>query len=243
MKAREAKPNDPSVYTTISGLLQPPGGLPEDDRGAQQGGRARAQQPAGLPARRDLLLGEGSKDHRLSDAQKKEYIEQGLENVEQGAAAESQLRRRADLQGPAVPPAGAGREGPERAAEAAGRRNGAPEAGDRDAEEDRGLLALGRTAATALSASDVSQAAGIPGGLLLVRRQPRLWPAAELRPAPHGALRGRSPGPHGRGQARTGERPCLGCAVCRDGVRCDKRKGRTREGPPFCVSPLRETAG
>ncbi len=103
MKAKEVKPNDPLVYTTISGFYNRQGDFPEDHRGAEHRRRARTEEPSGLPAARDLLLGEGLQGSPPDVSAAEGIHREGAGGDRQGAGAQSRLRRRVDLQEPAAP--------------------------------------------------------------------------------------------------------------------------------------------
>ena len=150
------------VYTDNCRLLQPPGRLREDDRSLEQGGRAGAQQPEGYQLVATYYWEKASKDHRLTDAEKKDYIEQGLDNVNKALQLNPELRRCAGLQGPALPPAGACREGQGEAEAAARRSRRAAEAGDRAAQEDRGILTPGSSSTRVKGPSAAMRPAFLP---------------------------------------------------------------------------------
>ena len=80
-KAREAKPDDPSVYTTISAFYNRQGDFPKTIEALNKAAALAPNNPQGYQLVATYYWEKTSKDHRLSDAQKKEYIEKGLENV------------------------------------------------------------------------------------------------------------------------------------------------------------------
>jgi tetratricopeptide (TPR) repeat protein len=80
-KARDAKPDDPSVYTTISAFYNRQGDFPKTIEALNKAAALAPNNPQGYQLVATYYWEKTSKDHRLSDAQKKEYIEKGLENV------------------------------------------------------------------------------------------------------------------------------------------------------------------
>jgi tetratricopeptide (TPR) repeat protein len=80
-KARDAKPDDPSVYTTISAFYNRQGDFPKTIEALNKAAALAPNNPQGYQLVATYYWEKTSKDHRLSDAQKKDYINQGLENV------------------------------------------------------------------------------------------------------------------------------------------------------------------
>jgi tetratricopeptide (TPR) repeat protein len=81
MKARDAKPTDPAVYTAISGFYNRQGDFPKTIEALNKAASLAPDNPQGYQLVATYYWEKASKDHRLTDAQKKEYITQGLENV------------------------------------------------------------------------------------------------------------------------------------------------------------------
>lgn len=81
LKARDAKPNDPLVYTTLSGFYNRQGDFPKTIEALNKAASLAPENPQGYQLVATYYWEKASKDHRLTDAQKKEYIEQGLQNV------------------------------------------------------------------------------------------------------------------------------------------------------------------
>lgn len=81
MKAREAKPNEPTVYTTISGFYNRQGDFPKTIEALNKAASLAPSNPQGYQLVATYYWEKASKDHRLTDAQKMDYITQGLENV------------------------------------------------------------------------------------------------------------------------------------------------------------------
>lgn len=81
LKARDAKPNDPLVYTTISGFYNRQGDFPKTIEALNKAASLAPNNPQGYQLVATYYWEKASKDHRLTDAQKKDYIEQGLQNV------------------------------------------------------------------------------------------------------------------------------------------------------------------
>ena len=59
MKAREAKPNDPVVYTTMAGFYNRQGDFTKTMEALHKAAELDPKNPQGYQMRRDLLLGEG----------------------------------------------------------------------------------------------------------------------------------------------------------------------------------------
>lgn len=81
LKGRDAKPNDPTVYTTLSGFYNRQGDFPKTIEALDKAAALAPDNPQGYQLVATYYWEKASKDHRLSDAQKKEYILKGLENV------------------------------------------------------------------------------------------------------------------------------------------------------------------
>ncbi len=81
LKARDAKPNDPIVYTSMSGFYNRQGDFPKTIEALNKAASLAPDNPQGYQLVATYYWEKSSKDHRLSDAQKKEYIQAGLENV------------------------------------------------------------------------------------------------------------------------------------------------------------------
>jgi tetratricopeptide (TPR) repeat protein len=81
VKARDAKPNDPSVYTTISGFYNRQGDFPKTIEALNKAASLAPNNPQGYQLVATYYWEKASKDHRLSDDQKKQYITEGLNNV------------------------------------------------------------------------------------------------------------------------------------------------------------------
>jgi tetratricopeptide (TPR) repeat protein len=82
MKARDAKPNDPTVYTTISGFYNRQGDFPKTMEALNKAASLAPDSPQGYQLVATYYWEKSSKDHRLTDAQKREYIMLGLQNVD-----------------------------------------------------------------------------------------------------------------------------------------------------------------
>lgn len=81
LKARDVKPNDPGVYTAISGFYNRQGDFPKTIEALNKAASLAPDNPQGYQLVATYYWEKSSKDHRLTDAQKMEYIGQGLENV------------------------------------------------------------------------------------------------------------------------------------------------------------------
>lgn len=81
LKARDVRPNDPAVYTSISGFYNRQGDFPKTIEALNKAASLAPDNPQGYQLVATYYWEKSSKDHRLTDAQKMEYITQGLENV------------------------------------------------------------------------------------------------------------------------------------------------------------------
>jgi tetratricopeptide (TPR) repeat protein len=81
LKGRDAKPNDPTVYTTISAFYNRQGDFPKTMEALNKAASLAPDNPQGYQLVATYYWEKSSKDHRLTDAQKMEYINMGLENV------------------------------------------------------------------------------------------------------------------------------------------------------------------
>ena len=78
-KAKEVKPNDPSVYAAMSGFYNRQGDFAKTIEALEEGRRARARRTRRATTCVAVFYWEKArKDHRLTTAQKKEYIQKGL---------------------------------------------------------------------------------------------------------------------------------------------------------------------
>jgi tetratricopeptide (TPR) repeat protein len=81
LKGRDAKPNDPSVYTTLSAFYNRQGDFAKTIEALNKAATLAPDNPQGYQLVATYYWEKSSKDHRLTDAQKMEYINKGLENV------------------------------------------------------------------------------------------------------------------------------------------------------------------
>ncbi len=86
VKAKEAKPNDPLVYTTISGFYNRQGDFPKTIEALQKAAELEPKNPQGYQLLATYYWEKAYKDHRLSSAQRKEYIVNGLEATDKALA-------------------------------------------------------------------------------------------------------------------------------------------------------------
>jgi tetratricopeptide (TPR) repeat protein len=86
MKAKEAKPNEPLVYTTLSGFYNRQGDFPKTIDALQKAAELEPKNPQGYQLLATYYWEKSYKDHRLSPAQRKEYIEKGLESTDKALA-------------------------------------------------------------------------------------------------------------------------------------------------------------
>jgi tetratricopeptide (TPR) repeat protein len=78
MKAKEVKPNEPLVYTTISGFYNRQGDFPKTIDALNTAAELEPKNPQGYQLLATYYWEKAYKDHRLTSAQRKEYIEKGL---------------------------------------------------------------------------------------------------------------------------------------------------------------------
>ncbi len=78
-KARDAKPNDPLVYTTISGFYNRQGDFPKTMEALEKAAQLDPKNPTGWQTVATYYWEKAFKDHRLSTAQKQEYVSKGIE--------------------------------------------------------------------------------------------------------------------------------------------------------------------
>ena len=105
-KAKEVKPNDPSVLAGLAGYYNRQGDFPKTIAALEAGRRARAEQSRGLPPRRRLLLGQDPR--RLPPLGRREarLHPEGPRHGRQGAQPQPRLHGSADLQEHPPPPQG-----------------------------------------------------------------------------------------------------------------------------------------
>lgn len=81
LKARDARPNDPVVYTTLSAFYNGQGDFPKTIDALNKAAELAPKNPQGYQLVATYYWEKSSKDHRLTDAQKLEYVNKGLDNV------------------------------------------------------------------------------------------------------------------------------------------------------------------
>ena len=81
MKAREAKPNDPIVYTTMAGFYNAQGEFNKTMEALNKAAELDPNNPQGYQLLATYYWEKVHKDHRLSTAEKKEYLAKGVEAV------------------------------------------------------------------------------------------------------------------------------------------------------------------
>lgn len=79
LKAREAAPNDVSVYVQLSGFYNRQGDFQKTMEALHQAADMRPEEPQGHQLVATYYWEKAQKDHRLSNAEKKEYILKGIE--------------------------------------------------------------------------------------------------------------------------------------------------------------------
>jgi tetratricopeptide (TPR) repeat protein len=86
LKAQEVKPDDPLVYTTISGFYNRQGDFPKTISALQKAAELEPKNPTGWQLVATYYWEKAYKDHRLSTAEKKEYISKGIAATDKALA-------------------------------------------------------------------------------------------------------------------------------------------------------------
>ena len=86
LKAQEVKPNDPLVYTTISGFYNRQGDFPKTISALQKAAELEPKNPTGWQLVATYYWEKAYKDHRLSAAEQKDYIQKGIEATDKALA-------------------------------------------------------------------------------------------------------------------------------------------------------------
>jgi tetratricopeptide (TPR) repeat protein len=86
LKAQEVEPDDPLVYTTISGFYNRQGDFPKTIAALQKAAELEPKNPTGWQLVATYYWEKAYKDHRLSSAEKKEYISKGIEATDKALA-------------------------------------------------------------------------------------------------------------------------------------------------------------
>src|SRR6266545_3848588 len=85
-KAREVKPDDPIVYATISGFYNRQGDFPKTIEALQKAAELEPKNPTGWQTVATYYWEKAFKDHRLSTAEKQEYVSKGIEATDKALA-------------------------------------------------------------------------------------------------------------------------------------------------------------
>lgn len=85
-KARNAKPNDPTVYTTIAAFYNRQGDFPQTVEALEKAASLAPNDPQGYQLVATYYWEKAQKDMRLTVAQKKEYIQKGIDNTDRALA-------------------------------------------------------------------------------------------------------------------------------------------------------------
>ena len=141
LKGRDARPNDPTVYMPVADFYNRQGDFEKLVENLRKRIELEPNNPEAHYTLATYYWDKASRDFRLSDKEKMQLVHGRPRRGRQGARDQARLHRGDDLQGPAAPPAGPGREGPEEAAGADSRGHGAGRQGQRDAQGARGQLA------------------------------------------------------------------------------------------------------
>lgn len=86
LKGRDAKPNDPLVYQTMSGFYNRQGDFPKTVEALNKAAELDPKNPQGHQLLATYYWEKVYKDHRLSAAQKKEYLVRGVEATDKALA-------------------------------------------------------------------------------------------------------------------------------------------------------------
>jgi len=86
MKAREVKPDDASVYTTISGFYNRQGRFDKTMEALHKAADLKPSDPQGHQLVAVYYFDKSNKDHRLTNAQKREYAEKGIQSADRALA-------------------------------------------------------------------------------------------------------------------------------------------------------------
>lgn len=86
MKGRDAKPDDPLVYQTMSGFYNRQGDFPKTVEALNKAAELDPKNPQGYQLLATYYWEKVYKDHRLSSAQKKEYLAKGIEATDNALA-------------------------------------------------------------------------------------------------------------------------------------------------------------
>jgi tetratricopeptide (TPR) repeat protein len=86
LKAREVKPDDPQVYMTMSGFYNRQGDFPKTMEALHRAAELEPKNPQGYQLEATYYWEKAYKDHRLSTAQKKDYIAKGIEAADKALA-------------------------------------------------------------------------------------------------------------------------------------------------------------
>ena len=86
LKGRDVKPNDPAVYGTIAGFYNAQGNFEKTMEALNKAAELDSNNPQAHHLLGPYYQEKVSKDHRLSDAEKRDYIEKGLAAEERALA-------------------------------------------------------------------------------------------------------------------------------------------------------------
>jgi tetratricopeptide (TPR) repeat protein len=86
MKAKEVKPKDPAVYQQLAGFYQRQGDFPKLIDAVSQRAQLEPNNPEAHYAISTYYWDEAYRNTRLNEAQKREYVQKGLEAVEKALA-------------------------------------------------------------------------------------------------------------------------------------------------------------
>jgi tetratricopeptide (TPR) repeat protein len=86
VKAREVKPNDPLVYTTSAGFYNKQGDFPKTMEALNKAAELEPKNPTGWQMVATYYWEKAYKDHRITAAERKEYIQNGLDAADKALA-------------------------------------------------------------------------------------------------------------------------------------------------------------
>lgn len=86
LKAKEVKPSDPVVYTTMSGFYNRQGDFPKTMAALHQAADLEPNNPEGYQRVAVFYWEKAFRDHRISKAEKLEYLKKGIEAADKAIA-------------------------------------------------------------------------------------------------------------------------------------------------------------
>ena len=143
-KAREVKPKEAAVYQQLAGFYQRQGEFEKLIAAVQQRAELEPNNPEAHYAVATYYWDEAYRNTRLNEAQKRDYVKNGLDVSRQGAGTEPRLRRGAHLSRPPASHRSGDGEG-RRPSEGAAHRGVAAAGEGRRVEEEAGSGRINKT--------------------------------------------------------------------------------------------------